>query len=153
MRLPLLLACLIFSGLIAGAHADVAVITHPANTLNTLAPVDIKRIFLQQTREYPDGRAALTATLPSELLTTRGFYQAALKMSASQWHTYWAQYEFNGQKSAPRKLPHQAAMRLWVAQTPGALGFVNVDCVDDSVKVLLTLNIATEPCCASASCD
>lgn len=134
-------------------RADIAVITHMDNPLHTLAPADIKRIYLKQTQKFPDGREVIVGTLPADLALTRSFYQTALKMSTGQWHTYWAQYQFNGQKSAPQKLTDQQAMRQWVAQTPGALGFVKVDWVDDSVKVLRTLSIESEQCSKESGCN
>lgn len=147
-----LLAGLIVLGASLSAHADIAVITHKHNPLNTLAPADIKRIFLKQTGKFPDGNRAIVSTLPGDLPITRSFYATALKMSGNQWHTYWAQYTFSGQKSTPQQLRDQETMRTWVAQTPGALGFVHVDWVDDSVKVLRTLDVESRPCDKNPGC-
>jgi hypothetical protein len=89
MPLPKLLVGLIFIGANLSANADIAVITHTQNPLSTLAPVDLKRIFLKQTLKFPNGNNVIVGTLPAELALTRSFYQTALKMSDSQWHTYW----------------------------------------------------------------
>lgn len=153
MRITKLLAGLIFMSLSLGTNGDVAVITHIDNPLHTLTPANIKRIFLKQTLEFSDGNTVVVRTLPLDLHVTRAFYQAALEMNGNQWRTYWAQYEFSGQKLPPQELGDQETMRQWVAQTPGALGFIHVDWVDDSVKVLRALDIDSGECEKEPDCD
>jgi|GEM_PF-744032 hypothetical protein len=138
---------------ISVGYADVAIIAHPDNPLTTLAPMDIKRIFLKQTKRFPDGSPVQVATLAPDQSLTRAFYQSALTMTESQWRTYWAQYSFSGQKSPPAELRDQDIMLQWVASTPDALGFIHVERVDDSVKVLRTLSIEPGSCGDKPGCD
>lgn len=125
-------------------RADIAVITHTGNPLGTLATTDIKRLFLKHTAEFPDGNRAMVSTLPAHLPLTQAFYRNILRMTESQLKTYWARYIFSGQKSPPPELTDQLSMRLWVSQTEGSVGFIDVDLVDDSVKVLRTLRVDHE---------
>lgn len=123
----------------SAALADIAIVTHPANPLSTLEIADARRLFLKHTNEFPDGNHATVAMLSKEADVRAAFITDVLDMSNSQLKTYWAKYVFTGQNRPPREFDSEATMRQWVAATPGALGYLHVDEVDDSIKVLRTV--------------
>jgi len=123
--------------------ADIALVTHVSNPLQTIDAVDARRIFLKQTTEFPDGNRVQIAALPSASELRREFDQKVLQMSPSQVKTYWARSIFTGQNKPPQEFLSAEAMRQWVAKTPGSLGYLEVNDVDDSVKVLLTVGVET----------
>ena len=130
---------LLFLLLNSAAAADIALVTHPANPLSTLDVADARRLFLKQTSEFPDGNHATVAMLSKQCDVRRAFVTQVLNMSSSQLKTYWAKYVFTGQNRPPQEFTSEAAMRQWVAATPGALGYLHVSEADDSVKVLRTV--------------
>lgn len=119
--------------------ADIALVTHPANSLKTLEITDARRIFLKQTYLFPDKNPASVATLDQGSELHRQFAKHVLNMSPSQLKTYWAQYLFTGQNHPPKEFSSEAEMKHWVATTPNALGYLHAHSVDDSVKVLKTI--------------
>jgi hypothetical protein len=123
----------------AAASADIVLATHPENPLRTLEMVDARRIFLKQTNEFPGGNKALVAILDGKSETRRIFESQVLKMSPSQIKTYWAGFIFNGQNHPPREFATEEAMKKWIAATPGALGYLDTNEVDDTIKVLATI--------------
>ena len=137
-RIRLLISVLL--GVTYGAWADIAIITHPGNSLSSIALVDVKRIFLRQATEFIDGNRVIPGTLPMKQPISAEFSRTALGMTDKQLQTYWAQYIFTGERAPPQELPNTETMRLWVANTEGALGFIDVEAVDDSVKVLRTIS-------------
>jgi ABC-type phosphate transport system substrate-binding protein len=138
--LPSVLASLLFLLLSAEIAADIALVTHPANSLKTLDIADARRLFLKQTNEFPDGNHAQVAMLSKQSGVRRAFAEQVLNMSDSQLKTYWAKYIFTGQNRPPREFSSEEAMKHWIATTPGALGYLHVSEVDDSVKVLRTVS-------------
>ena len=63
----------------SGVAADIALVTHPSNPLNTLEVTDAKRLFLKQSREFPDGNHVEVAMLSkqSEVLEDSGIRLAS----------------------------------------------------------------------------
>lgn len=120
--------------------ADIALVTHPANPLSTLEIPDARRLFLKHTNEFPDGNRAQVATLHQDSDVRREFEKQVLNMSASQLKTYWAKHIFTGQNRPPQEFDSEEQMKQWIASTPGALGYLHVNQVDDSVKVLRTIS-------------
>lgn len=123
--------------------ADIALVTHPSNALKSLSVENAKRFFLKRTRRFPDGSPAEVAMLSTNLVLRYQFNEIVLHMTESQLKTYWARYMFTGQNRPPIEFSTEEDLRSWVASTPGALGYLNVHQVDDTVKVLLTLPVIT----------
>ena len=119
--------------------ADIALVTHPENPLTTLDIADARRLFLKQTYVFPGGGRAQVATLGRHSELQLEFERNVLNMSSSQLKTYWAKYLFTGQNRPPREFNSEEEIKQWIAVTPGALGYLHVNQVDDSVKVLKTL--------------
>lgn len=123
----------------AAASADIVLATHSENPLRTLEMADAKRIFLKQTNEFPDGNKVQVAILDKQSDTRRIFETQVLKMSPSQIKTYWATFIFTGQNRPPREFDSEDIMKKWIAATPGALGYLDINEVDDTIKVLATI--------------
>lgn len=119
--------------------ADIALVTHPENPLTTLDIADARRLFLKQTYVFPGGGRAQVATLSRHSGLQLEFEKNVLNMSSSQLKSYWAKYLFTGQNRPPREFNSEEEIKQWIAVTPGALGYLHVNQVDDSVKVLKTL--------------
>jgi ABC-type phosphate transport system substrate-binding protein len=59
------------------------------------------------------------------------------KMGEAEYGDYFVGQTFTGAvKSAPKSWPSAAAVKEYVAATPGAIGYVRASDADDSVKVL-----------------
>jgi ABC-type phosphate transport system substrate-binding protein len=58
-------------------------------------------------------------------------------MSESEYNDYFVGQTFTGAvASAPKTFPNGATVKAFVAQTPGAIGYVRASDVDSSVKAL-----------------
>ena len=68
------------------------------------------------------------------------FYQKVTRKSSSQLNSYWARKLFSGQAEAPIELKSATQMLRKVASTEGSVGYVDASLIDDSVKVLYTIN-------------
>jgi hypothetical protein len=62
------------------------------------------------------------------------------KMSESDYTKYFLQAAFTGRvQAAPKNLPSAAQMKARLAANPNAIGYLNKEDVDDSVRVVLKL--------------
>jgi ABC-type phosphate transport system substrate-binding protein len=75
----------------------------------------------------------------SEPIKTQ-FYQKLSGQDLSQIKATWSRLVFTGKATPPKELPDAAAVKQAVAADPKAIGYIDKSEVDNSVKVLLTLN-------------
>lgn len=64
------------------------------------------------------------------------FLKASVEMSASSFNNYWRRLAMTGGGTAPRSFEKEEDVRKFVAETPGAIGFVDSASVDASVSVI-----------------
>lgn len=115
----------------AGAVAQrIAVITSPG-----AAPVSraqLAKIYLGRSLE----RRPLD--LPEGTLRTN-FYKAATDSDPAQVRAAWARIMFTGRGEPPRELPNAAAVKKAVIADGNAIGYIEADALDTSVRAVLFL--------------
>ncbi len=127
--------CLLLS-LGLSAQAAVVVIGNPANDVGELSKQQVKRIFLGKTSSLPDGTIAEVIDLPADDPATREFYGKVIHKTPSQLKSYWAKRVFTGKGSPPDKKPDAQAIKQWVSEAKGRIGYIDSDAVDDTVQIL-----------------
>lgn len=133
-QLLLLLTTSLFSLL---AQAENAIIVHPDIQVD-LSQQDVERIFLAKSKTFPDGSAAIPVNqLEGEKIRV-AFDQGILGKNESQMKSYWAKLIFTGKAVPLKQLTSDQEVMAYVASNPGAIGYVNIDSVDDSVRVLFS---------------
>lgn len=124
-------------GLVAPVYASVAVIVNPDNNAQ-LDQRQLRNIYLGKSRVFPDGREAEPYDLAAGEPRAQ-FIRKVLKRSEANLNSYWARMLFSSQGKPPRELDSQQAVIKAVAANKGAIGYVDSDQVDDSVRVLMTI--------------
>ena len=112
---------------------DIVVITNKDNPAS--------RLFTEQAAQFFLGTANHFTPVDQskESPIRREFYQKVTGKSLSQVEGIWAKIEFSGKGSMPKAYPTDAAVKKAVAADPTAIGYIDKASVDDTVKVLLTL--------------
>jgi len=64
------------------------------------------------------------------------FLQGAVEMNASSFNNHWRRLAMTGGGTAPKAFEKEEELRKYVAETPGAIGFVEAGSADASVVVL-----------------
>jgi len=123
----------------AEAGAEVVVIVNPANSIKRLDLEAAKRIYLGKDKTFPNGEPATPGDQPEGSRTRAEFYRKVVEKSEAQVKAYWAQLIFTGKDTPPEVIGGDTAMRRWVAQRKDAIGYIDGDAVDDSVKVVARL--------------
>ena len=121
------------------SFADVAVIVNPANSVKTLSVNETKAIFLGKTSKFPDGSKAVVIDQTDSSTTRSAFSDTVLGKTESQLKAYWSKRIFSGKGTPPKTVSDDAAVKKFVASTPGAIGYVDSGNVDSSVTVVSPL--------------
>jgi len=121
------------------AHAEIAVVVHPGNDINSLNAHEVKLIFLKKSKRFPDGNSAKPVNQKEDLPIYDQFAQSVLGRNASQMTAYWSGKIFSGKATPPAEVGGDEAMKRKIASVPDAIGYINSENVDRTVKVVYTI--------------
>ena len=131
-----LLACSLGAP-VAADEPTLAVIVHPTRTA-PLSIDDVARVFLRQRRFWADGAPIVPLNQGLGTAARAQFTSRVLRMDTEHLQRYWNERYFDG-VLPPAVLSSPAAVRRYVASEPDAIGYLQADEVDDSVRVVLKL--------------
>ncbi|MET0396354.1 MAG: hypothetical protein ABW277_05995 [Longimicrobiaceae bacterium] len=124
------------------AAAPLAVIAHARVPESRLDAGEVRRIFLLRRRFWRGGTRILPVNLPAGSPTRLAFSRAVLGRTPRDLADYFNDLYFHGTRPPP-VLASERAVLLYVARTPGAVGYVPAAALAApeaaEVKVLLTL--------------
>ncbi len=114
----------------AAAPDAVAVVVNAAVPTDSISAVEIRRIFLRRERFWRDGSLVAPVNLPATSPVRDLFSRAVLGRSPRQLADFWNQLYFQGILPPP-VLDSERAILLYVARTPGAIGYVTSSLLPD----------------------
>ena len=116
------------------ASAQTAVIVHRSSPIANVPLDELRRFFLGKTTIAGNGQQITLVEL-SPLRTK--FYKSLLGLSADEVRRRWVAMVFKGDATAlPYELPDAPSVRKYVAEHPGAVAFIPLGDVDDTVKIV-----------------
>ena len=126
-------AAAVFSGMAASAMAaEIVVIVNPKNPAT--------RMFSEQAAQFFVGKSALFTPIEHKEGALRNeFSQKVLGKDISQVKAAWSKLVFTGKGNAPKEYATSAEVKKAVAADVNAIGYIEKSAVDDSVKVILTV--------------
>ena len=124
------------SGQVA-ASEGLAIVVHRANPIDALTRQELRRIFMLDTQTWPHGRK-ITVVLREKGQPERAeAIRLICGLSEPEFERHVLYQTFRGSVDrAPRSIQSASAMLRFIFNTPGAIGYVRADEVDDTVKVL-----------------
>lgn len=134
----LLLTTLLLSGSLTGitnAQADTVVVVNPNTNISEMQKSHLNKLFLGMVSNYPTGAVAFPIDQAGNAPARRDFYGSILGKTPEQLQKYWARMIFTGKGQPPREVK-PSEIRQIIANTPGAIGYLDRAEVDGSVKVL-----------------
>ena len=141
MRLFLLSVALLLVTLpeLLAAEQMVAVIV-PASSSMTDAPSteELAHIYRRQKLFWADHTRIVPVNLPADHPLRRSFSRLVLGALPEELDAYWNAQYFHG-ITPPYVLTSEEAVLLFVATTPGAIGYVSAAAVNGQVHALLYL--------------
>jgi len=120
-------------------YADTVVIVGSDSGLNEISAKEAKSIFLGKSKKLPDGKAATPVEQPTESTNREAFNKKILKKNEQKLKAYWSKKVFSGKGKPPKQLNDDAAVKIFVNKTDGAIGYIDSKNIDSSVKTVLTI--------------
>ncbi|MBB3139424.1 hypothetical protein [Halomonas organivorans] len=115
---------------------SVLLVANPGVETHHLTRDTTRALFAMRQRTWPDGQAARIFVLPNRHPVHARFVKQRLSVYPHQLQLAWDRVVFSGTGQAPNRVLTQAEMLEQIASTPGALGYLEREYVDDRVQVI-----------------
>ena len=130
----LLLAVLPAAGF--AADADIAIVVNKANPSDNVTKAQLRKMLLGEQEKWSNG-SKVSVLMRSAGPERDGVLRAVCAMSPVEFEQHFVHANFGGETiSTPKSLASAIAVRQLVASLPGAIGFLRLSDVNDSVKVV-----------------
>ena len=136
MRLALALAFLLLA---TASHAEIAVVAGRASQIAKLNEREVADIFLAKTSQLADGHRVNPLELRESGLK-ESFYRVICGKSLAQVNSYWTTLIFTGKGKPPRSIEGVEQLIARLNSDPQAIGYLPLDQVGASMKVLHVLH-------------
>lgn len=131
-----LLTLLMLTGTPAMADEPVFLVAHEDVDTQQLNRDTARAIFAMRQRTWPDGQAARVFVLGNDHPVHARFAKENLTVYPHQLQLAWDRMVFSGTGQAPNRVTTQSEMLERIATTPGALGYLEKEYLDDRIQVI-----------------
>jgi hypothetical protein len=142
MGLRTILLSLVIMLLATNSHASesergvIAIIVPADFVVRYLGATELSLIFLRKKLYWPSGVRMRPANLPTQHPLRKQFSQRLLGSLPEAQSEYWNELYFHG-TSPPHVVNSQEAMLRYVAETNGAIGYIDACLLDTRVKAVV----------------
>lgn len=135
-----LLACFALASCFAGpvAHSQ-EIIVNSTVTQETISANTLRAIFGMRLRTWEDGSPITVFVLATNHPTHVKFTKDALGVFSYQLERAWDRLVYSGTGQAPIEVYSEKEMLMKVATTPGSIGYVKEESIDERVRRLQIL--------------
>jgi len=116
--------------------ADIVVIVHPENVIDSMTAKNIQKIFLGKTKHFPGGGKAVPVDQIYKSNIFKAFSKKVINKSGNQLRAYWIQFLFTGKGKPPEQLTDNTTVREQVSSSPESIGYIDDSLADESVKIV-----------------
>jgi len=117
---------------------NVSVIAHPDVPIDTVTRAQLLDFYTRDIVRFDTGGDVTIFDLKPKDGTRKAFY-GYLGKSSSRMKSIWMKRLLSGEGDPPEAFPTEDDMLDAVMSTPGSMGFIASERVNDSVKVLLVI--------------
>ena len=115
----------------------VAFVVHKSSPLSNVSLDELRKICLMDKTVGPDGQKFKILMREPKQPERDAVLREIFRMSDAEYNRHFLQAVFTGAiQAAPKQIGSSAAVKSFVASTPGAVGYVRGDELDDTVKPL-----------------
>jgi hypothetical protein len=119
----------------AGGHAAPTVIVNKNVAAEKIDAAGLKAVLLGKKVAWDSAGRVVLAVLKTGPVADE-FLQKAADMNSSAFNNHWRRLAMTGGGTAPKAFDKEEDLRKFVAETPGALGFVDSANADASVVTI-----------------
>ncbi len=112
------------------------VIVNNANPVTSLTMVELRRIFMKQSRMWPHGEPMVPVDWDSTHYMRAVFSKDVLDRTVREMQDYWVQQSMTQGVTPPSTQRSARAVLRFVAGVPGAISYVPPSEVDETVRVM-----------------
>jgi ABC-type phosphate transport system substrate-binding protein len=112
------------------------VVVNKANPVTTLSVLELRRIFMKQTRMWSHAESMVPVDWDATSPHREEFSRLVLERTVREMGDYWVQQGVTQGLTPPSTQRSTRAMLRFVASVPGAIGYVPAAEVDDTVVVV-----------------
>lgn len=120
------------------ARAELVIIAHPGGP-DSITRQQVRDIYLNRSSQMPDGQRAIAFELPAGNSMRDDFNEQVTERNDAWLKAFWSRQVLTGKGHPPREMSSAAGMKSVVSSTLGSIGYLDSTLVDDSVKIILTL--------------
>lgn len=117
-------------------QTQVLPVINANNQQTTISRNGLSAIFKMRLTLWNDGTPVTVYVLPDDHRLHREFSKKILHVFPHQLRRIWNNAVFSGSGQAPIMLTSQDEMIEKVANTPGAIGFISTNNINDNIKIL-----------------
>jgi ABC-type phosphate transport system substrate-binding protein len=121
-----------------GSDSRIAVIVH-RDRRDALDVTAVASIYLRKRRFWADGAPIVPINREADSGLRERFTRRVFATASGQLSAYWNRQYFHG-ILPPATLSSTPSMKRFVSEEPNAIGYVEADAVDSSVRVALMLD-------------
>lgn len=121
------------------AQADVAVVVNPASPLREVSAKQVSDLYLGRQRSLGELENLHVYEQPFDSTLRERFFRGLNGMAIKQLNAYWARLRFSGEVLPPESLADSRAVLGRVRREKNAIGYVDADVLDGSVRVVLVI--------------
>lgn len=119
------------------AAADTVVVVVSAESpVVELPRQHLADIYLGRTSRFPDGERAAPIDLEPGAAERAEFYERFLGRNQAEIKTHWSKLIFTGRGRPPPDVENGQAVKARIADDPSAIGYIDAELVDESVRVV-----------------
>ena len=128
-----------------GSWEGLAIIVNHKNPVGNLTLWQLREIFLGERQWWPSRRRVVLCALPAGTAERQTVLRVVYAMNDKDFDKYFLWGMFRGEfVTSPTILRTPKDVRRFVASTPGAVAYLRVSDLDNSVKVLRINNLRPE---------
>jgi ABC-type phosphate transport system substrate-binding protein len=110
---------------------DVVVVSNPSVPLDSLSRNFARSIFGMRVQQWPGDGGVKVFVLPDNHALHDTFSKTVLDVFPHQLRSSWDRQIYSGTGQAPVEVESEEEMLSKIASTPGAVGYLNRDMVDE----------------------
>jgi len=133
MKKILVLVILLFCNC---AYSQVAIIVHPEVPVDSLTKTKLLDLYTGDLRKWQENLPIIAFDLKPKLEIRNEFFRLLGKTS-SRMKSIWLKKMLAGEGNPPAALADEISILRKIASTPGAIGFVSKNIVNNSVKEIV----------------
>ena len=116
------------------------VIVNKANPVKSLTLIELRRIFMKQSRMWPNGESIVPVEWDATSPLRSEFSQRVLERSVRDMADFWVQQSVTQGLAPPSTQRSSRALLRFVASVTGAISYLPLSEADDTVSVVRLTN-------------